>query len=233
MTHAIIEAKRCCELIPQSPEIFYHTGTLLVRAGKTTEAMDYFSRALALRSDDAEALNEMGEIFANRQKTARPLAGLNAQSGPIRTMWKPTLILDFSSKIRDKWTPPWPVIKRPRVLNRKVWRNISTRPTLRQIRINGMRLLPACARLSKPNRIFGRHITNWEFNWRPKAKSKRRKRNSRRQFIIARILFRRIQTWEPTWPRKESSIRRWTSSTPFYNLTRRILQHNNKFPLLK
>jgi tetratricopeptide (TPR) repeat protein len=70
LTHAIIEAKRCCELIPQSPEIFYHTATLLVRAGKTTEAMDYFSRALALRSDDVEALNEMGEIFANRQENS-------------------------------------------------------------------------------------------------------------------------------------------------------------------
>ena len=69
LTHAIIEAKRCCELIPQSPDIFYHTATLLVRAGKTTEAIDYFSRALALRSDDAEAMNEMGEILVNRQES--------------------------------------------------------------------------------------------------------------------------------------------------------------------
>jgi tetratricopeptide (TPR) repeat protein len=68
LTQAIIEAKRCCELIPQSPEIFYHTATLLVRAGKTTEAMNYFSRALALRGDDAKVLNAMGEILANRQK---------------------------------------------------------------------------------------------------------------------------------------------------------------------
>ena len=31
-------------------------------------------------------------------------------------MWKPILILDFSSKTRDKTTPPWPVISRRRVL---------------------------------------------------------------------------------------------------------------------
>src|ERR1035437_9380038 len=66
---AIAEAKRCCELVPQSPGGFYYVGTLLVRAGKVTEATEYFSRALAIRSDCAEAQNEMGEILANQQKT--------------------------------------------------------------------------------------------------------------------------------------------------------------------
>jgi tetratricopeptide (TPR) repeat protein len=70
LPQAIVEAKRCCELIPQSSEIYYHTATLLVRAGEPAEAAEYFSRALAIRSDYVEAQNEMGELLANQQKTA-------------------------------------------------------------------------------------------------------------------------------------------------------------------
>jgi tetratricopeptide (TPR) repeat protein len=69
LSQAIAEAKRCCELVPQSPEIFYHTGAYLVRAGRITEAVDYFSHALAMRGNYTEALNAMGEILANQQKT--------------------------------------------------------------------------------------------------------------------------------------------------------------------
>jgi tetratricopeptide (TPR) repeat protein len=73
LKHAIIEAQRVCELVPQIPGVFYYVGTLLVRAGRINEATAYFSRAIALRSDYAEALNEMGEIRANRQKTTEAL----------------------------------------------------------------------------------------------------------------------------------------------------------------
>jgi tetratricopeptide (TPR) repeat protein len=69
-TQAIVEAKRCCELVSEKPELYFHTGTLLVRAGKPAEAADYFSHALAIRSDYVEAQNEMGEILANQQKPA-------------------------------------------------------------------------------------------------------------------------------------------------------------------
>jgi tetratricopeptide (TPR) repeat protein len=68
LTQAIAEAKRCCELVPQSPEIYYHAATLLVSAGNITEAGEYFSKALAIRNDYVEAQNEMGEILANQQK---------------------------------------------------------------------------------------------------------------------------------------------------------------------
>ena len=68
MTQAIVEAKRCCELVPQLPGGFYYTGTLLVRAGQIAEAADYFSRALAINHDYAEALDAMGVISANQQK---------------------------------------------------------------------------------------------------------------------------------------------------------------------
>jgi len=68
LKQTIAEAKRCCELVPQLPGGFYYAGTLLVRDGNITEASDYFSRALALRSDYAEAQNAMGEILANQQK---------------------------------------------------------------------------------------------------------------------------------------------------------------------
>ena len=70
LTQAIVEAKRCCELIPQMPGGYYYTGTLLVRAGRISEATDYFSRALAIQNDYTEALDGMGEILANQQKTA-------------------------------------------------------------------------------------------------------------------------------------------------------------------
>jgi tetratricopeptide (TPR) repeat protein len=70
LPQAIVEAKRCCELVPQLPGGYYYAGTLLVRAGRTTEAAEYFSRALAIRSDYAEAQNEMGELLANQQNTA-------------------------------------------------------------------------------------------------------------------------------------------------------------------
>jgi tetratricopeptide (TPR) repeat protein len=69
----IAEAKRCCELVPQLPGGYYCTGTLLVREGKIAEAVEYFSRALAIRSDYAEALDAMGEILANQQKTTEAI----------------------------------------------------------------------------------------------------------------------------------------------------------------
>jgi tetratricopeptide (TPR) repeat protein len=73
LTQAIAEAKRCCELVPQSLGIYYHTATLLVRAGRTGEATDYFSRALAIQNDYAEALDGMGEILANQQKIVQAM----------------------------------------------------------------------------------------------------------------------------------------------------------------
>jgi tetratricopeptide (TPR) repeat protein len=70
LSRAIMEAKRCCELVPQLPGGFYYTGTLLIRAGNITEAADYFSRALAINHDYAEALDAMGMLLANQQKLA-------------------------------------------------------------------------------------------------------------------------------------------------------------------
>jgi tetratricopeptide (TPR) repeat protein len=70
---ATAEAKRCCELVPQLPGGYYYVGTLLVREGRVAEAADYFSRALAIRSDYAEAQNGMGEILANQQKTTEAI----------------------------------------------------------------------------------------------------------------------------------------------------------------
>jgi tetratricopeptide (TPR) repeat protein len=73
LAQAITEGKRCCELVPQLPGGFYYVGTLLVRAGKSTEAIEWLSRALAIRGNDAQALNEMGEILANQQKPAEAM----------------------------------------------------------------------------------------------------------------------------------------------------------------
>jgi tetratricopeptide (TPR) repeat protein len=70
LPQAVAEAKRCCELVPQLPGGYYYAGTLLVREGKPAEAAEFFLHALAIRSDYAEAQNEMGEILANQQKPA-------------------------------------------------------------------------------------------------------------------------------------------------------------------
>ena len=68
---AATEAKRCCELIPQVPDIYYHTALLLVRDERMAEAVQYLSRAIALRSNYVEAMNELGEILANQQRTVQ------------------------------------------------------------------------------------------------------------------------------------------------------------------
>ena len=67
---AVKQEQKVCELQPQNPSPFYKTGTLLVRQGKTADAGDFFSRALAIRSDYVPALNDLGLILANRKQTA-------------------------------------------------------------------------------------------------------------------------------------------------------------------
>ena len=70
-TQAAAQAQRCCELISQVPDIYYHTARLLVRDGRMAEAMQYLSQAIALRSNYVEAMNELGEILANQQRTVQ------------------------------------------------------------------------------------------------------------------------------------------------------------------
>jgi tetratricopeptide (TPR) repeat protein len=69
LAQAIAGARRCCELLPWVPDIHYHTATLLVQGGNPGDAVQYLARALALRSDYVEAMNEMGEILANQRQT--------------------------------------------------------------------------------------------------------------------------------------------------------------------
>ncbi len=71
LKQTIAEAKRCCELMPQMPGGYYYVGKLLVLDGNNIEAIDYFSRALAIGGDYAEAQNAMGEVCANQQKPAQ------------------------------------------------------------------------------------------------------------------------------------------------------------------
>lgn len=73
LTQGIVEAKRCCELVPQLPGGFYYTGTLLVRDGRINEATNYFLRAIAIQSDYAQAQTAMGEVLANQQKPAEAI----------------------------------------------------------------------------------------------------------------------------------------------------------------
>ncbi len=69
IARATEEAKRVCELLPQVPGEFSDVGNLLILQAKIDEAAEYFSRALALRSDFVPALNGLGQILENQQKT--------------------------------------------------------------------------------------------------------------------------------------------------------------------
>lgn len=64
------EEQRVSELLPQNPVTPCIIGRLLVRLGNTDGAEKSFLRALAIRSNYPAALNELGLILANRQKTA-------------------------------------------------------------------------------------------------------------------------------------------------------------------
>jgi tetratricopeptide (TPR) repeat protein len=74
---AIEEAQRVRELQPQLSGTYYYVGALLARAGKTSQAADYLSRALAIQGDSVDALNELGLIRANQQKTLEAVALFN------------------------------------------------------------------------------------------------------------------------------------------------------------
>jgi tetratricopeptide (TPR) repeat protein len=63
------EQERVCELLPQSPGAFHKAGVLLVRQNVMERAAEKFKHALALRADYVPALNELGLILANQQKS--------------------------------------------------------------------------------------------------------------------------------------------------------------------
>ncbi|HUA68923.1 MAG TPA: tetratricopeptide repeat protein, partial [Candidatus Saccharimonadales bacterium] len=74
LAQATDEAKRVCELLPQVPGEFSDVGNLLILQARIDEAAEYFSRALAIRSDFVPALNGLGLIFENQQKGNEALA---------------------------------------------------------------------------------------------------------------------------------------------------------------
>jgi tetratricopeptide (TPR) repeat protein len=74
LAQAVVESQRVCELTPHLPGSYCYTGTLLVRQGRTREAEECFTRAIALQNDYAPAHNELGLVFAGQQKTAEAFA---------------------------------------------------------------------------------------------------------------------------------------------------------------
>ena len=89
LPQSTVETKRVCELLPQVPGEFSDVGNLLVLQAKMDEAAEYFSRALAIRTDFAPALNGRGLILQNRQKSREALAcfkrALRADPGNAET----------------------------------------------------------------------------------------------------------------------------------------------------
>lgn len=64
------EEQQVSELLPQNPMTPCIIGRFLVRLGDTSGAEKCFLRAVAIRRDYVPALNELGLILANQQKTA-------------------------------------------------------------------------------------------------------------------------------------------------------------------
>jgi tetratricopeptide (TPR) repeat protein len=64
------EEQKVSELLPQNPVTPCIIGRLLVRLGNVDGAEKSFLRALAIRSNYAPAMNEMGMLRANQQRTA-------------------------------------------------------------------------------------------------------------------------------------------------------------------
>ena len=64
------QEQQVSELLPQNPMTPCIIGRLFVRLGNDGEAEKNFLRALTIRKDYVPALNEMGMLLANQQKTA-------------------------------------------------------------------------------------------------------------------------------------------------------------------
>jgi tetratricopeptide (TPR) repeat protein len=71
LPEAVKQEQQFSDLLPQTPVGPFKIGSLLVREGDISGAEKYFSRTLALRGDYVPALDEMGVIFANQDKTAQ------------------------------------------------------------------------------------------------------------------------------------------------------------------
>jgi tetratricopeptide (TPR) repeat protein len=69
LTNALKEERQFSELLPQTSAGPFKIGSLLVREGNIGEAEKCFRHALELRRDYVPALNELGLIYANQQKT--------------------------------------------------------------------------------------------------------------------------------------------------------------------
>lgn len=70
LAEAPAEEQKVSDLLPQNPMTPCIIGKLLVRLGHRDEAEKSFLRALAIRKEYVPALNEMGVLLANQQKTA-------------------------------------------------------------------------------------------------------------------------------------------------------------------
>jgi len=83
------EEQQVSELLPQNPMTPCIVGRLLVRLRDTSGAEKSFLRALAVRSDFVPALDELGLILANQQKTVEAAGVFNRavqiNSGSVET----------------------------------------------------------------------------------------------------------------------------------------------------
>lgn len=71
---ALTEWQRVRELLPHHPVAYFQLGRLLVRQDRNREAEEHFKRAVTLRGEFVEALDELGQVLAKQRKFEESLA---------------------------------------------------------------------------------------------------------------------------------------------------------------
>jgi len=66
LTGALTEWQRVRELLPHHPIVQFQLGRLLARRGQNKEAQESFTRAVTIRPDFVEALDELGQVLAKQ-----------------------------------------------------------------------------------------------------------------------------------------------------------------------
>ena len=231
LPRTITEAKRCCELVPWLPGGFYYTGTLLVRAGNTTEAADYFLRALAFRRLRGSA-GRHGNNIGKSAKIRRGRRLVQSRHPGNPDYVEAYLNLGFLQQNQGENDAALASYQQAASLEPEGPADYFNRANLAAARYRWDEAIADLRAVVKAKPEF------WQARYQLgiQLAAKGETDDAEKQFsavIYHRPDFsRRTWIWEPPSPRKASSTRRWPSSAPFSNSTRRTHPPGNKWPRL-